>query len=61
MFGIVDDILIAVFDDMDKDNAATLNKLLRICRQANLKLKKDKCLFRCTSNHSLGRSYHNQG
>ena len=48
MFGIADDILITCFDDMSRDHDAALNKVLRICRQANIKLKKDKCLFRCT-------------
>ena len=38
-------ILIAGFDHMGRDYDATLNKVLRICRQANLKLNKDKCLF----------------
>ena len=38
-------ILIEGFNVMGRDNDATLNKVLRICRQANLKLNKDKCLF----------------
>ena len=49
MFGIADDILIVKFSDMGRDHDATLNKVLRICRQANLKLNKDKCLSWCTS------------
>ena len=49
MFEIVDGILIAGLDDMGRDHNATLNKILRLCRQANLKLNKDKCLFWCTS------------
>ena len=32
-----------------RDHDATLNKVVRICRQANLKLNEDKCLFWCTS------------
>ena len=39
VFGIADDILIAGFN----------GKVLRICRQANLKLNKDMHLFRGTS------------
>ena len=49
MFGIVDDILIAGFDDMDTEHNAKLNKVLRICRQGNVKLTKDCCLFWCIS------------
>ena len=48
VFGIADDILIAGFDDMGRDHDATLISVLRICRQVNLKLNKDKCLFQCT-------------
>ena len=49
VFGIADDILIAEFDDLGRDHDAILDKVLRIYRQANQKLNKDKCLFRCTS------------
>ena len=49
VFGIADHILIAECDNMDRDCNATLNKVLRICRQTNLKLNKDKCFFRCMS------------
>ena len=45
----MDDILIAVFNDIGRDNDATLNKVMRICRQTSLKPNKDKCLFQCTS------------
>ena len=43
MFGIADDIFIARSDDMGRDYDATLDKVLRICRQANLKLNKVLC------------------
>ena len=50
MYGITDDTLITQFDNLGRDHDATLIiKVLRICRQANLKLNKDKCLFQCTS------------
>ena len=49
MFNITDDNLIAVFEDMGRDHDATLNKVLQICRQANLEINKEKCLFSCTS------------
>ena len=46
IFIIADDILIAGFDELGKGLHATLDKELR---QADFKLKKGKCLFRCTS------------
>ena len=49
VFYIVHDILIAGCNDMGRDHDATLNKILRICRQAYLKPMKDKCLFQCRS------------
>ena len=45
---IADDILIPCFDEQGRDDAVMLDKVLRICR-TNLKLNRDKCLFRCTS------------
>ena len=42
-----EDILIASFDDQGRDHDATLDKVLRISRKVNVKLNKDKCLFRC--------------
>ena len=46
---IADDILIAGFDELGRDHDATLDKVLRICSWVNMKVNKDKCLFRCTS------------
>ena len=40
VFCITDDILIAWFDDLAKDHDATFNKVLRICREDNLKLNR---------------------
>ena len=48
-FAIVDDILVLGFNGMGRDHDDTLDKVLRICRQAKLKLNKDKCLFWCKS------------
>ena len=45
VFGIANDILIAGFDEWGKDHDETLEKGLRICRLAKLKLTKDKYLF----------------
>ena len=48
-FGIADDILITDFDKQGRDHDATLGKVLRVFRKANLKLNKDRCLFKCRS------------
>ena len=37
------------FDEHGKDHGQTSEKILWVCRQANLKLNKDECLFRCTN------------
>ena len=49
VFGIADDILTSGFDEQGKDHNETLEKVLWVCRQVNLKFNKNKCLFRCTS------------
>ena len=41
VFGIADDILIEGFDVLDRELNGTLDKVLRIYRQANLKLNED--------------------
>ena len=43
------DILIKGFDEWGKDHDDKLEKVLQVCRQVNLKLNKDTCLFRCTN------------
>ena len=45
MFDIADDIPIAGFNSMDKEHNVTLNKVLEICRHADVNLNKDICLF----------------
>ena len=47
VFSIADDILIAGFNEIGIGHNATLDKVPRICREANL--NKEKCLFRFTS------------
>ena len=47
--GIADGILIAGFDVDGREHDARLEQVLQRCRQANLKLSKEKCLFRQTS------------
>ena len=49
VFGIADDILVAEYDVDGKDHDDTLQRVLQMCRQVNLKLNKDKFYFRCTS------------
>ena len=41
VFGIAYHILIEGSDELGRGNDAVLDKVLRICRQANMKLKKD--------------------
>ena len=48
IFGISDDILIASFDKQSRDHEETLDKVLWVCKQANVKLNKGRCLFICT-------------
>ena len=44
VFVSADDFLIVDFGEWGKDHNKTLEKGLQICRQANLKLNKDKCI-----------------
>ena len=48
VLSIADDILIAGFDEQGKDHDETPDKVFQTCRQADLRLDKDMCLFRCT-------------
>ena len=48
VFGIVEYILVVGYDDNGKDHDNTLSRVLQICKEANLKLNKDKCCFRCS-------------
>ena len=61
VFVIADNILFAGFNKQSRDHAATLDKVLRELRQANLKLNKDKCLFRCCSIPFFGEVISQQG
>ena len=49
IFGISDDILVVGHEAGNKDCDETLQRVLQICRQINLKLNKNKSHFRCTS------------
>ena len=48
-FGIADDILVVEYDVDGKDPDDTLQRVLQLWRQVNLKLNKHKCHIRCTS------------
>ena len=61
VFGVSDDILIAGLDEQGRDHDTMLDKVLRICRQENLKLDKGKCLFRCTIIPFFGEVIYRQG
>ena len=45
-FGIAGDILTVGFDANSRKHGVRLEQVLQRCRQANLKLNKEKCLFR---------------
>ena len=49
VFDIADDILAVGYEADGNDHDDTLWRVLKTCRQVNLKLNKDKCHFRCTS------------
>ena len=48
VFNMPNEISISGFNKQGRDHDTMLDKVLRICRKANLKPIKDKCLFRCT-------------
>ena len=48
VFGIADDILVVGYDIDGKDHNKTMQQVLQVCKQVNLKLNKAKCHFRCT-------------
>ena len=49
VFGITDDILVIGYNKDRADHDAAVYSVLRQCQDINLKLKKDKCHFRCMS------------
>ena len=55
VFGIADDILIAEFVADARDHDVRLKQMLWRWRQANLKLNKEKCLFRQTCRPFFGK------
>ena len=51
VFAIVDDILVVGYEVDGKERDDTLWKVLKMWRQVNLKLNKDKCHFRLHQSH----------
>ena len=56
VFGIDDDILVVGYDKGGKGHDDTLQRVLQVSRQVNLKLNKDKCHFKCTQVLFLGKT-----
>ena len=54
-------IIIAGSDKLGRDHDAIWHEVLRICRQENLKLNKDKCLFRCANTPFFEKVISQQG
>ena len=48
VFGVAGDILLAGSDEQGRDQDKIMEKVLRVCRQANLKFNNNKCHLRCT-------------
>ena len=48
VFSIANDMLIAGFNELDRDHDETVDKVLKVCREAKQQLNKYKCHFRCT-------------
>ena len=56
VFGIVDDILVAHYDDNGREHDETVCMVLQRFSEVNLKINKYKCHFRGTHlSHSLER------
>ena len=47
VFGIADDILIVGYDADGRDYNRTLNEIMEVCHQENLKLNKSKFQLMC--------------
>ena len=54
VFGIADNILVVWNDVNGKDHDETLQRVLQICRQVNLKVNKDKCYSGVHQSHFWG-------
>ena len=61
VFCITDDILVMGYDEDRADHDAAVHKVLRWCKEVNLKLNKDKCHFWCTSITFFGKVISREG
>ena len=61
VFDIADDILVVGYEADGKDHDKILRRVVKMCKQVNLKLNKDKCHFRCTSVQLFGEIISRQG
>ena len=61
IFGITDKILVIGYDENGADHNEAVHKVLRWCKEVNLKLNKDKCHFRCTSIPFFGKVVSRKG
>ena len=61
VFGIADDILVIGYDKDATDHDKAVYKVLKWCQDVNLKLKKEKCHFRCMSIPFFGEVVSRQG
>ena len=61
VFGIVDNILVIGYDEDGTDHDAAVHKVLRQCKEVNLKLNKDKCHSRCMSILFFGKVIFREG
>ena len=60
-FGIADDILVIGYNKDGADHDKAVYKVLKQCQDVNLKLKKEKCHFRCMSIPLFGEVISRQG
>ena len=49
VFGIVGNILVVGYRADGMEHDGTVQRVLQMCTEVNVKLNKDKCHFRCTS------------
>ena len=61
IFGIADNILVIGYDEDRADHDATVHKVLRLCKEVNLNLNKDKCHFRCMPIPFFGKVISREG
>ena len=61
IFGIPDNILVIGYDEDGTDHDKVVYNVLRVCKEVNLKLDKDKCHFRYMSIPFFGKVVSRKG